>query len=60
MPHKVGSWKSPGRVDLLRTSAGDILYPTNIISVGLLTKDGYNLSIKNDYCDIIMNNVIIM
>ena len=28
-----------------------------IISVGLLTKDGYSLSIKNDYYDIIMNDV---
>ena len=28
MPHKVGSRKSPGRVGLLRTSAGVILYPT--------------------------------
>ena len=26
--HKVGSRKSPGRLDLLQTSAGGILYPT--------------------------------
>ena len=32
----------------------------NIISIGLLAKDGYSLSIKNDYCDIIMNDVTIM
>ena len=32
----------------------------NIISVSLLTKDGYNLSIKNYYCDIIMNDVTII
>ena len=32
----------------------------NIISVGLLTKDGYSLSIKNNNCDIIMNDVIII
>ena len=32
----------------------------NIIFVSLLAKDGYNLSIKNDYYDIIMNDVIIM
>ena len=32
MPHKVGSQKSPGRVGLLRTSAGVILYPTLLIS----------------------------
>ena len=25
---KVGSGKSPGRIDLLQTSAGGILYPT--------------------------------
>ena len=31
-----------------------------IISVGLLAKDGYSLSIKNDYYDIIMNDVTIM
>ena len=30
MPHKVGSRKSPGRVGLLRTSTGVILYPTII------------------------------
>ena len=38
-------------------------YPSflmNIISVGLLTKDGYSLSIKNDYCDIIMNDATII
>ena len=29
-PHKVGSRKSPGRVGLLRTSAGGILYPTPV------------------------------
>ena len=28
--HKVGSRKSPGRVSLLRTSAGAILYPTSV------------------------------
>ena len=28
MPHKVGSWKSPGRVSLLQTLTGVILYPT--------------------------------
>ena len=32
----------------------------NIISIDLLAKDGYSLSIKNDYCDIIMNDVTIM
>ena len=32
----------------------------NIISVSLLATDGYNLSIKNDYCDIIMNDVTII
>ena len=32
----------------------------NIISVGLLVKDGYSLSIKNDYCDIIINDTVIM
>ena len=32
----------------------------NIISVGLLVKDGYSLSIKNDYYDIIRNDVTIM
>ena len=32
----------------------------NIISVGLLTKFGYNFIIKNDSCDIIMNDTIIM
>ena len=32
----------------------------NIISIGLLIKDGYSLSIKNNYCDIIMNDVIII
>ena len=32
----------------------------NIISIGLLAKDGYNLSIKNDYCYIIINDVTIM
>ena len=32
----------------------------NIISVGLLIKDDYSLSIKNDYYDIIMNDVTIM
>ena len=32
----------------------------NIISVDLLTKDDYNLSIKNDYCDIIINDVTII
>ena len=31
MPHKVGSQKSPGRVGLLQTSAGVILYPTIIV-----------------------------
>ena len=30
-PHKVGSRKSPGRVGLLRTSVGVILYPTTFI-----------------------------
>ena len=30
MLHKVGSRKSPGRVGLLRTSAGVILYPTSV------------------------------
>ena len=29
----------------------------NVISVGLLAKDDYYFSIKNDYCDIIMNSV---
>ena len=32
----------------------------NIISVGLLAKDGYSLSIKNDYFDIIMNDITII
>ena len=32
----------------------------NIISVSLLAKDGYHLSIKGDYCNIIMNDVTIM
>ena len=32
----------------------------NIISIGLLAKDGYSLSIKNDYCDIIRNDVTII
>ena len=31
MPHKVGSRKSPERVDLLQTSTGGILYPTDLI-----------------------------
>ena len=30
MPYKVGSWESLGRVGLLRTSAGVILYPTPV------------------------------
>ena len=32
----------------------------NIISIDLLIKDGYSLSIKNDYYNIIMNNIIII
>ena len=32
----------------------------NIISIGLLAQDGYSLSIKKHYCDIIMNDVTIM
>ena len=32
----------------------------NIISVSFLTKDGYYFSIKNNYCDIIMNGVTII
>ena len=36
-PHKVESRKSPGRVGLLRTSAGGILYPT---PVSLLSSSG--------------------
>ena len=32
----------------------------NIISVGLLVKDSYSLSIKNNYCDIIMNDTTII
>ena len=29
-PHKIGSRKSPGRVGLLQTLAGGILYPTPV------------------------------
>ena len=32
----------------------------NIISVGLLAKLGYKFIIKDDFCDIIMNDTIIM
>ena len=32
----------------------------NVISVGLLTKLGYKFIIKDDFCDIIMNDTIIM
>ena len=32
----------------------------NVISVSLLIKDGFNILIKNDFCDIIMNDTIIM
>ena len=32
-PHKVGNQKSPGKIDLLRTSAGVILYPTIFIPI---------------------------
>ena len=38
-------------------------YPSflmNIIFIGLLTKDDYSLSIKSDYCDIIMNDITII
>ena len=37
-PYKVGSRESPGRVGLLRTSAGVILYPT---LVPLLSSSGF-------------------
>ena len=57
-----------GVVELVFKSNSIILsdcqyYPSfliNIISVGLLAKDSYSLSIKNDYCDIIMNGITIM
>ena len=32
----------------------------NVISVGLLTKSGYTLLIKENYCDIILNDVTII
>ena len=32
----------------------------NVISVGLLAKLGYKFIIKDDFCDIIMNDTIIM
>ena len=32
----------------------------NIISIGLLAKDSYSLLLKNNYCDIIMNDVTII
>ena len=35
-------------------------FMVNIISIGLLAQDGYSLSIKKYYCDIIMNDVTIM
>ena len=57
-----------GVVELVFKSNSIILsdchyYPSflmNIMSGGLLAKDGYSLSIKNDYYDIIMNDVTIM
>ena len=32
----------------------------NVISVGLLAKLGFKFTIKDDFCDIIMNDIIIM
>ena len=38
-------------------------YPSflmNVISIGLLAKDGFTFSIKKNLCDIIVNDIIII